>query len=42
MVTFGAIEGATDYILGGPLDLVTTHNWDCNPTHNWGNPYKHI
>ena len=26
-------------LLGGPWDLVTTYNWDYNPTCNWGNPY---
>ena len=27
------------FLLGGPWDLVTTYNWDYNPTCNWGNPY---
>ena len=26
-------------VLGGPWDLVTTYNWDYNPTCNWGNLY---
>ena len=25
-------------LLGGPRDLVTTDNWDYNPTYTWGNP----
>ena len=29
-------------VLGGPWDLVTTYNWDYNPTYNCGNPYKPI
>ena len=29
-------------VLGGPWDLVTTYNWDYNPTYNAGNPCKHI
>ena len=27
-------------VLGGPWDLVTTYNWDYNPTYSWGNPHK--
>ena len=29
-------------VLGGPRDLVTTYNWDYNPTYKRGNPYKPI
>ena len=29
-------------VLGGPWYLVTTYNWDYNPTYNWGNPLKSI
>ena len=35
-------EKVTITVLGGPWDLVSTYNWDYNPTCNRGNPYKPI